>query len=440
MFSRKDLTKLILPLIIEQLLATTVGMADIIMVASAGEAAVSGVSLVDNISLLLINFLTAIATGGAVICAQYIGKKRLDKAEETAGQLLLSVTLIALLIMAVILSGNRIILNLLCKGAEPEVMNSARIYFYLCAVSYPFLGISNACSALFRVQGKSNISMLSALIMNLINIPGNAVLVYLFHLGAAGVGIASLSSRMASAILLLILIRKPGYMLHLSHFSRHIHKDIVKKIMYIGIPSGLENSIFQIGKILLQSLIVSFGTASIAANAAANTLATLGALPGTAIGLALVTVVGQCIGAGRYSEARKATKRLIGLAYISMAFTCGVMLIFIHPLINIYQLSAETERLAVILTFIHNGFAILIWPVSFVLPNALRAANDVKYTMWVSIISMWTCRIFLAYLMAGFFHMGVAGVWLAMIIDWAIRSVFFIIRFFRKKLEMHAII
>ncbi len=440
MFSRKDLTRLILPLFAEQFLATTVGMADIIMVASAGEAAVSGVSLVDNISLLLINFLMAIATGGAVVCAQYLGKKKPDLARETAGQLILSTFVISLIIMGVILAGNHAILNLLCGRAEESVMANARTYFYLCAVSYPFLGVSNACAALFRVQGKSSISMLSALLMNLINIPGNALFVFVFHMGAAGVGTASLLSRIASAILLLKLIRNPKYELHLPHFTRHFQRDMVGRIMYIGIPSGLENNIFQVGKILLQSLIVSFGTASIAANAAANTLATLGTLPGSAMGLALVTVVGQCIGAGRYEEARRNTKILIGITYGAIALVCGGILLFVGPLVGIYRLSEETARLAVTLTYIHNGFAILFWPSSFALPNALRASNDVKYTMIVSITSMWVCRIFLSYFMAGFLKMGVAGVWLAMIVDWVVRTGFFTVRFFRKKLEVRSII
>ncbi|MCD2493301.1 MATE family efflux transporter [Lacrimispora sp. NSJ-141] len=440
MFSRKDLTRLILPLFAEQFLATTVGMADIIMVASAGEAAVSGVSLVDNISLLLINFLMAIATGGAVVCAQYLGKKKPDLARETAGQLILSTFVISLIIMVVILVGNHAILNLLCGRAEESVMANARTYFYLCAVSYPFLGVSNACAALFRVQGKSSISMLSALLMNLINIPGNALFVFVFHMGAAGVGTASLLSRIASAILLLKLIQNPKYELHLPHFTRHFQRDMVGRIMYIGIPSGLENSIFQVGKILLQSLIVSFGTASIAANAAANTLATLGTLPGSAMGLALVTVVGQCIGAGRYEEARKNTRILIGITYGAIALVCGGILLFVGPLVGIYHLSEETAKLAVTLTYIHNGFAILFWPSSFALPNALRASNDVKYTMIVSITSMWVCRIFLSYFMAGFLKMGVAGVWLAMIVDWVVRTGFFTVRFFRKKLEVRSII
>lgn len=434
MFTRKDLKKLIIPLIIEQTLAVTVGMVDIIMVSRVGEAAVSGVSLVDTINILLINIFAALATGGAVVCAQYLGQKDVKNAGKAANQLLLSVLVISLGITAISLIGNNSILSLAFGNVDSKVMYNARLYFLITSLSYPFLAIYNSCSALYRAMGNSKVSMFTSFLMNGINIVGNAILLYVFHAGVEGVAIPTLISRIVAAFVMLLLIRNPKNVLHIDKkFRFSFDKLMVKKILRIGVPNGIENSMFQIGKILVQSLTASFGTMAIAANAVANTAASFEVIPGNAIGLALITVVGQCVGSGDYEGAKYYTIKLMKIAYIIMAVVNVTIALFAGPFINFYHFSWETSQIAYQLLIYHSIVSSLIWPLSFTLPSALRAASDVKYTMIIAIISMWIFRIFFSYILGDFFGLGVMGVWIAMTLDWLFRGICFTIRFLRGK-------
>ncbi|MDF2589275.1 MAG: family efflux transporter [Anaerocolumna sp.] len=442
MFSKKRLTKLIVPLIIEQLLAVTVGMADTIMVAKAGESAVSGVSLVDTLNILLINIFSALATGGAVVAAQYLGGKEKEKACKSAGQLLLSTGAISLLIMLISLFCNGLILRLIYGNLEPELMNNAKIYFYITAVSFPFLAIYNSCAALFRAMGNSKVSMYVSLIMNAINVTGNAILIIGLHMGVAGVAYPTLLSRIVAAVIMLALISKKHHPIHIDNIFRiGVDWSMIRRILNIGVPNGLENSIFQVGKILVQGLIASFGLASITANAIAGTIANLEVIPGSAIGLAMITVVGQCVGANDYKQAKKYTIKLMKVTYIIMILLNITVLIFKDPIIlSFYDLSPETLSKTMQLIIFHSIACALIWPASFTLPNALRAANDVKFTMITSIISMWVWRIALSFILGKTLQLGVLGVWIAMSIDWLFRSICFIVRFIRGKWKQYSFI
>lgn len=441
MFTRKQLIKLIIPLIIEQLLAVTVGMVDIMMVSSAGEAAVSGVSLVDTLNLLLISLFAALATGGAVVSAQYLGNKQLQKACKSASQLLLSTGVLSFILMLVALIGNYGILRLIYGNIDPVVFNNARKYFYITAVSFPFLAIYNSCAALFRTMGNSKISMMVSIIMNLINVTGNAILVFGFHLGVVGVAIPTLISRVVATIIMLCLIRNKKNPIHIDRLL-HLGFDwkMIKRILAIGIPNGLENSIFQIGKVLVQGLIASFGTAAITANAVANTVGSFEIIPGSAIGLAMITIVGQCVGANDHKQAKKYTVKLLKIAYLSMFVVSLIVVLLRVSIVSLYQVSPETSAIALQIIIYHSICSVLIWPTSFALPNALRAANDVKFTMVIAIISMWVWRIGLSYMLAKVFGLGVIGVWIAMSVDWLFRSICFLIRFFRGKWRRYAYI
>ena len=305
MFSRRDLWRLILPLVIEQLLAVTIGMADTVMVASVGEAAVSGISLVDSVNILLINIFSALATGGAIIAAQYIGREDRENACAAAKQLLLASTAVSLVIMAGCMFFQRPLLTLIFGQIEPLVMDNANTYFFLSALSYPFLAVYNSGAALFRSMNNSKISMVTSVGMNLINIAGNALTIYGFHMGVTGAGLSSLISRAAGAAAMLVLLQNPHNLIHIEHIWKpELRPRMIRNILQIGIPNGLENGMFQIGKILVQSLIASFGTAAIAANAVASSVASLAQIPGGAIGLGMITVVGQCVGARDYRQAR----------------------------------------------------------------------------------------------------------------------------------------
>lgn len=433
MFSNRALKRLIWPLVVEQLLAVTIGMADTVMVASCGEAAVSGVSLVDSINILLINIFSALATGGAIVASQYLGREDRENANLAAKQLLLSVGFLSTLLAVLALVGNQTLLDLLFGSAEADVMQNSYTYFFWSVISYPFLGIYNGGAALFRAMGNSKVSMRTSIIMNVLNVCGNALLIYVFQLGVAGAAISTLVSRALGAVVMVWLLHsKP-------HQNDKIHLEtlnifrpnwsMIRKILNIGIPNGLENGMFQIGKILVQGLIATFGTAAIAANAAANSVASLPQIPSIAVGLAMVTVVGQCVGAGEYEQAKKYTRRLTLLSYLCITVLSLLEMAGAHLLTGLFSLSPEATQMAVEVILWNGVFTILIWPASFTLPNGLRAAGDVRFTMGISVLSMWIFRIGFSYLLAQAFHMGLMGVWFAMFIDWFVRAGLFIWRF-----------
>ncbi len=424
MFTRRDLVRLLVPLMIEQILAVLVGMADVVMVAVVGEAAVSGVSLVDAISILVIQMLAALATGGSVVCAQYIGRKDEEKACQAAGQLLLVTTLVSATVTAAALGGNRHLLRLIFGRVEPVVMENAVTYFFLSALSYPFLAVYNSCAALYRAMGNSKISMYASFAMNILNIIGNAVCILGLHMGVEGVGIPTLLSRAFAAILMLILIQQPKNVVRIQDLrSLRFEKNMVRSILNVGIPNGMENTMFQFGKLFLQSLVSSLGTVAIASYAVSCNLVTFEYLPGNAIGLGIITIVGQCIGAGEWEQAKSYTKKLIMMNYILLLFVCTVMILFRHQ-VGIYNLSLEASATAADMLFMHS-LAMVMWPLAFVIPYALRASFDASFTMYVSVASMWAFRIGFGYLFVVVLKQGVLGVWYGMFIDWAFRAVVF---------------
>ena len=429
MFSNQALKKLIVPLLIEQLLSVLVGMADIMMVSSVEEAAVSGVALVDLINVLIINIFAALATGGAVVVAQLIGSKDQPRARKAANQLIYITALISLVIMVIILITNRGLLGLLFGKTKAQVMENAVTYFWISALSYPAIALYNAGAALFRSVGNSRISMAVSALMNVLNIIGNAVFVFGFHRGVDGVAASSLLSRYVAAVIVLVLLHRKHYAIYIEkllHFKLDL--KMMKRILAIGIPSSLENSFFQLGRVLLVSMISGFGTAQIAANAVANNLDNFGILPGQAMGLALITVIGQCVGAGDYDQVRYYLKKLMKITYVIM-WVLNIVLFAALPLIlKAYNLSDEAYNYTVILICIHNGCALFLWPASFTMPNALRAANDVRFPMVISVFSMCFFRIGFSFILGIHMGLGVIGVWIAMVMDWIFRVICFTLR------------
>lgn len=434
LFSNKDLKKLIIPLVIEQLLVIMVGFADTVMVSSVGEAAVSAVSLVDGINILLINIFAALGTGGAVVAAQFIGQKSMEKAKYAAKQLILITAILSFLIMILVIVFNASILHFIFGNVENAVMSNAEIYFLFSAVSYPFIALYNAGAALFRAIGNSKISMVNSAIMNAINIVLNAVFIYGCKWGVFGAVLATLIARMVACLIVLKSLSHNDNPICVNDYLHwHFNFAYIKKILTIGIPSGLENGMFQLGKILVQSLVATFGTYAIAANAVSNNLCQMQIIPGMATSLAMVTVVGQCVGAKDYQQAKYYIKKLMLITYVSMAVLIVVLLIATPTILTFYSLSKETTDLAYQCIFLHGILAALFWPASFTFPNALRAANDAKYTMIVSAASMWTFRFCLSYVLGQFMNLGLLGVWIAMFVDWIIRALFFIIRYKSNK-------
>ena len=437
LFSKKDLRKLIIPLILEQTLAITVGMADTMMISSAGEAAVSGVSLVDMFNNLIISVLAALATGGAVVTSQCIGAGRREEACRSARQLVFTEAAITIGISVLVLLFHRQILGLFFGQIEADVMQNAIIYLIISVFSFPLLAVYDSCAALYRSMGNAQITLKISLLMNVINVVGNAIGVYVLKLGVAGVAIPSLVSRGVAGVVLFTLLHNPDNLVFLTRGKFKVDATIVKRILFIGIPSGIENGIFQLGRVLVVSIIAAFGTSQIAANGVANSLDSMGCIVGQAMSLAMITVIGRCVGAGEEGQVRYYTKKLLGETYFYTAVINSIILLLLPWILQIYGLGEETTRLSYILVMIHDGMAIFLWPASFVLPNMLRACNDVKYTMVVSIFSMITFRIGFSYVFG--VHMGwmAVGVWAAMVIDWVFRVLCFVGRYlegtWRKK-------
>ncbi len=429
MFTRKDLAKLLLPLIVEQLLAVLVGMADVVMVAAVGETAVSGVSLVDSISILIIQMLAALATGGSVVCAQYIGKKQPENACEAAGQLILVTTMVSVVIAVIALIGNRHLLAMIFGKVENSVMENAQIYFWLSALSYPFLAVYNSCAALYRAMGNSKVSMYASLVMNAINIAGNAICVFGLHMGVEGVGIPTLVSRAFAAILMLFLIQRPQNVIRIRNLQElRFNGRMIKDILKVGVPNGMENTMFQFGKLFLQSLVSSLGTVAIASYAVASNLVTFEYLVGNAIGLGIITIVGQCVGAGEWEQAKQYTKKLVLVNYAALVVICSLMILFRNQVVGVYNLSPEATRTSAEMLFAHS-LAMVVWPLAFTIPYSLRASFDAPFTMYVSVASMWIFRIASAYFFVKVLNLGVMGVWYGMYIDWVFRGLLFINRF-----------
>lgn len=436
LYTNKDLRKLIIPLIVEQTLAVLVGLVDTIMIAGVGEAAMSGVSLVDTVNILIINVFAAFATGGAVVAGHFLGQKNSENASRAAWQLIMFASVISVAVSAIFVILHQPILNLIFGHVEAEVMESATSYLIITAFSIFPLAVYNGCAALFRAMNNTKITMWVAVLMNLINVGGNAAFIYGMDMGAAGAAAATTLSRIVAAVILFAILYSEKQTIHLKGYvTWRFDKNLIKKILYIGVPNGLENSLFQLGKILLMSLISTFGTYAIAANAVCNTIAMFNILPGMAVSNAVLSVSAVCVGAGEFKQARYYTKKLIGIAMAATAGMSILILVFRNQLVGLYQMTPQAEELAIRVFCYHAVMAVFFWVLSFCLPNTLRAAGDVVWTMVIAGVSMWIFRIATAYALNYWFHMGLLGIWVAMTIDWVFRAVCYSARYLGGKWE-----
>ena len=434
LFTKRALFTLIWPLLLEQTLSVTMGMADTLMVAGVGEAAVSSVSLVDTLNVLIIQILSALATGGAVIASQYLGRRDTENACRSAAQLYSVLGIVCMLLSRPILRG-------VFGSIDEDVMRFAQQYFLISAVSYPFIGLYNGGAALFRAQGNSRISMLASLVMNVINIAGNALLIYGFGMGVIGAALATLIGRVFAAVFILWQNQNPSNPLRVQELADlKPRSQPIRQILSLGIPSGLENGMFQIGKLCVSSLTSTLGTSAIAANAVANSVSTLANIPGNTMSLAMIPVIGQCLGAGDKKQAKHYSVTLLGIAIGGLAIANALVFVLMPEIVTWFNLSAEASVLCTTVVHMFNVASVFFWATSFTLPNALRAGGDAKYTMTVSIISMWLFRVILSYVFVLQFQLGLAGVWLGMFCDWVFRSICFLIRFVHGKWMNHKVI
>ena len=430
MFSNESLKKLIIPIFMDQILIIIASIIATMMISYAGEASVSAVSLIDMINMLLINVLAALTAGGAVIVSQYIGFRDKNKSCIAASQLFTIATIISIGIMGFVFIFHKPLLKILFGNVDYNVMNLAITYFVIYSISYPFLSIYDSGAALFRSIGNSRVPMIVSIAMNAINIVGNAIGIFVFNAGVVGIAISIIISRAFAALVMVYLSLNKKNKVFIS-FSEifTIKRDMIIKILNIAIPNGIENGIVQLGRILLISIIALFGTDQIAANGITNSLVMISISFATAMNIAIVSVIGQCVGAGDYAQADFYTKKLLKITYIGTIVISLAEILLLPWILNWYTLSAEVTNLTYILVIIHNCLAIIFWPLSFTLPNSLRASGDVRFTMIVSISSMFILRISFGYILGIIFNLGVIGVWLAMGADWMLRSIIYVLRF-----------
>lgn len=433
LYSNKQLAKLLFPLAVEQLLMVLVGMADVLMVATLGEEAVSGVSLVDSLNYLILQVLFALTAGGTVICARFIGKKDKENAGKAGGQLLFITMTVMIVFTIVLLAGNRLILGFIFGQVEPGVMDNAALYLLFTTLSLPFLGIYHSSAAVFRSVGKTRVSMLMSLLTNIINIMGNAICIFGLKMGVEGVGIPTLISRIIGAIVIFAVLQKKDNELRIKTLSYlRPERKMFKSILSIALPNSMESVIFQLGKLILQSLVSTLGTPSIAAFAVASNLVTYLYLPGNALGAGLLIIVGQCYGAGEYDQARYYMKKLLVINYAVLAVIGGIMYATGRILVGWYSLAGISADYAQDLLISHI-FAMILWPLAFLMPYYFRATNKAAFTMVVAVVTMWIFRVGFAYLFVRIMNMNVLGIWYAMYCDWVCRMIIYISAFSRDK-------
>ena len=430
MFSNDDLKRLIIPLFLEQLLVALVGISDVFMVGFAGETAVSGVSLVNAFNTIFINLFTALASGGAVVISQYIGRKDNKNSGKSASQLLLASILFSVCVSVVILIFNTQILKLMFGRVESGVMEACITYLKISAYSYPALAIYNAGAGLYRSLGKTSTTMYISIMANIINVVGNFIGVFLFNLGVAGVAWPSLISRTFSAVVITVLcFCGTNSVRYDKKWIVRLDTGLQKKILNIAVPNGVESGIFQLVKVALSSVVALFGTYQIAANGVAQSIWSMASLVSVAMGPAFITVIGQCMGAGKIKEAEFYFKKLTGIA-VKFAIVWNVFVFACTPiLLHFSSLETETKNLTIILVLVHNIFSAIAFPFADPLGKGLRATGDIKFTTAISLFTTIGVRLVFSILFAIVMNLGVIGIAFAMCLDWSVRGIIFWIRF-----------
>jgi len=444
LFSKRDLLRMVLPMMLQQVLAITVSTADSMMVASAGEAAVSGVSLVGTLDVLLITAFSSLVTGGTVTVSHALGGGNRKYARDCAKQLIYVSTGIALAIAVLVSIFRQPILTALYGSAEADVLASANSYLAIMVLSFPFLALYSSGESLFRIMGKTTVGLWLSVVANLLNVVGNAVLIYGFHMGAAGAAASTLAARMVCAVIVMIKLHNQSNEVYIDKlFSYRPNREAIRKILRIGVPHGIESSMFQFGRLATQMLISTMGTAGIAANSVANTLANYLYMPSTSLSNAAIAVVGRCYGAGEKKQAKKNACTLMFWEYLCMWALSALLFALGVPIIGLYHLSAEGAQIAWQLTVFHCICSSLIRPPAFILPSVFKATGRTRFTMIVSTASMWIMRVGLSYVFApqtvrlfGFtfpgLGMGIMGVWVAMAGDWVVRAALYGFYFIRN--------
>ena len=441
LYNNTALRKLLFPIIVEQLLSSLMGTADTMMVSNIGSAAISAVSLVDSINILVIQALAALAAGGAILCAQYLGSHNQKEANQAARQVLFVMVFLSTALSAFCLIFRNPLLGLIFGKVEADVMSNSKIYFFLTLLSFPFIGLYDAGASIMRSQNNSRNPMLISVISNFLNIGGNAILIFVFGMGVKGAALSTLVSRIFCAVVVILQLRNDEAPICITnYFSIRPDWTLIKKILFIGIPSGIENSMFQFGKLAIQSTVSTLGTVAIAAQAMTNILENLNGIAAIGIGIGLMTVVGQCLGAGRQDEAVYYVKKLSWLAEAVVITSCLLVFILTKPITILAGMEPASARLCLsMITFI-TIVKPISWVMSFIPGYGMRAAGDVKFSMITSCCTMWLCRVSLCIYLCRVWGFGPIAVWIGMFSDWTLRAIIFGIRFHSGKWLNHHVI
>lgn len=441
MFTNRMIRNLLIPVVLEQLLNSIMGTADTMMVSNVGSAAISAVSLVDSINVLVIQAFSALAAGGAIVCAQYIGQRNKEKANESARQVLFIITAISAAVSLICLVFQKPLLRLIFGSVEAEVMRASETYFFYTALSFPFIAAYDSAASIFRAQDNTKGPMLISMISNVMNIAGNAVMIWGFHMGVAGAALSTLISRVFCAVVVLIQLRKDRQEIVVRDYIRiRPNWSMIKRILGIGIPSGVENSMFQLGKLAIQSTVSTLGTAAIAAQAMTNILENLNGIAAIGVGVGLMTIVGQCLGAGRQDEAVYYIKKLCVIAEVIIIISCLGVFALTKPITILGGMEKESADMCFRMMMWITIVKPLVWIMAFIPGYGLRAAGDVKFSMITSCCTMWVCRFCLCVFLIRRLGFGPMGVWIGMFADWTVRSIIFTWRFHSRKWLQHKVI
>ena len=434
---------LLIPVVLEQLLNSIMGTADTMMVSNVGSAAISAVSLVDSINVLVIQAFSALAAGGAIICAQYIGQRNKEKANESARQVLFIITAISVAVSLICLVFQKPLLRLIFGSVEPAVMRASEIYFFYTALSFPFIAAYDSAASIFRAQDNTKGPMIISMISNVMNIAGNAVMIWGFHMGVAGAALSTLISRIFCAVVVIIQLRKEKEGQEIvvrDYFEIRPDWSMIRRILGLGIPSGIENSMFQLGKLAIQSTVSTLGTTAIAAQAMTNILENLNGIAAIVVGVGLMTIVGQCLGAGRQDEAVYYIKKLCVIAEVIIIISCLGVFALTKPITILGGMEKESADMCFHMVMWITIVKPLVWIMAFIPGYGLRAAGDVKFSMIVSCCTMWACRFCLCVFLIRVMGFGPMGVWIGMFADWTVRSIIFTWRFHSRKWLQHKVI
>ena len=443
MFSNRMICSLLIPVVLEQLLNSIMGTADTMMVSNVGSAAISAVSLVDSINVLVIQAFSALAAGGAIVCAQYIGQKNKEKANESARQVLFIITAISVAVSLICLVFQKPLLSLIFGSVEPAVMRASETYFFYTALSFPFIAAYDSAASIFRAQDNTKGPMIISMISNVMNIAGNAVMIWVFHMGVAGAALSTLISRIFCAVVVIIQLRKEKEGQEIvvrDYFEIRPDWSMIRRILGLGIPSGIENSMFQLGKLAIQSTVSTLGTTAIAAQAMTNILENLNGIAAIGVGVGLMTIVGQCLGAGRQDEAVYYIKKLCVIAEVIIIISCLGVFALTKPITILGGMEKESADMCFHMVMWITIVKPLVWIMAFIPGYGLRAAGDVKFSMIVSCCTMWACRFCLCVFLIRVMGFGPMGVWIGMFADWTLRGIIFTWRFHSRKWLQHKVI